>query len=99
LLTPLTTLLLPLPGYRIHPSSNWKPPTFQSPHCSRPLHCCHPTRTSHASYVGHQHNIPYNLKSKASSTYIQPWHDSSNFLCCQLVSHQQSPTSSITICW
>jgi hypothetical protein len=64
----------------MHPSSNLKSPTFQSPHHTRPPHCHHPTRTSHASYVGHQHNIPYNLKGKPSSTHIQPWHDSSNFL-------------------
>jgi hypothetical protein len=37
------------------------------------------------AYVGHQHNIPYDLKSKPSSTCIQPQHDSSNFLHCQLV--------------
>jgi hypothetical protein len=48
--------------------------------------------------VGHQHNIPYNLKGKPSSTCIQPQHDSSNFLRCQLVRHQQLRASSITIC-
>jgi hypothetical protein len=32
---------------------------------------CRTTRTSHASNVGHQHNIPYNLKGKPSSTCIQ----------------------------
>jgi hypothetical protein len=51
---------------RMHPSSNWKSPTFQLPHHSRPWHCICPTRTAHASYVGHQHNIPYNLKGKPS---------------------------------
>jgi hypothetical protein len=63
----------------MHPSSNWKSPTFQSPHHSRPQHRIRPTRTSHASYVGHQHNIPYNLKGKPSSTCIQLQHDSSHF--------------------
>jgi hypothetical protein len=57
-----------------------------------------PTRTSHASYVGHQRNITYNLKGKPSSTCIQLLHDSSNFLCHQLVCHQQLQTNSITIC-
>jgi hypothetical protein len=42
----------------LHPSRNWKSPTFQSPHCLRPQHHICSTRTSHASYVGHQHNIP-----------------------------------------
>jgi hypothetical protein len=65
---------------------------------SRPQHHICPTRTSHASYVDHQHNIPYNLKGKPSSTCIQLWHDSSNFLCHQLVGHQQLQTNSITIC-
>jgi hypothetical protein len=66
------------------------------PHCSRPWYHICPTRTSHAIYVSHQHNIPYNLKGKPASTCIQPWHDYSNFRCCQLVQHQQSQTNSIT---
>ncbi len=70
------------------------------PHCSRPRHCLCPTRTSHACYVGHQYNIPYNLKGKPSSTCFQPWHDSSDFLRHQLVSHQPPQTSPISIrCW
>ncbi len=81
----------------MHPSSNRKSPTFQSPHCSKPRHRICPTRTSHASYVGHQHNISYNLKGQPSSTSIQLWHDSSNFLCRQLVCHQQSQANSIAI--
>jgi hypothetical protein len=44
----------------MNPSSHWKPPTFQSPHHSRPHHHLCPTRTYHACHVGHQHNIPYN---------------------------------------
>jgi hypothetical protein len=54
-------------------SSCWKSLMFQLPHCSRPCHCLCPTRTSHASYVGHQHNIAYNLKGKPNSTCFQPW--------------------------
>ena len=56
-----------------------------------------PTGTSHACYVGHQYNIPYNLKGEPSSTCFQPWHDSSNVLCRQLVCHQPLQTSPITI--
>ncbi len=82
----------------MQPSSNWKSPTSQSPCHSRPPHHTCPTRTSHASYVGHQHNIPYNLKGKPSSTCIQSQHDSSNFLCRQLLCHQQSQTNSFAIC-
>ncbi len=85
---------------QLHPSSYWKSPTFQLPHYSRPQHHICPTRTSHATYVGDPHNIPYNLKGKPSLTCIQLQHDSSNFLCHQLVCHQQSQTSSIAIrCW
>jgi hypothetical protein len=79
----------------MNPSSNWKSPTFQSPHRSRPRHHICSTRSSHASYVGHQHNIPYNLKGNPSSTCIQPWHDSSNFFHRQLVCHQQLQTMTI----
>ncbi len=83
---------------QMHPSCNWKSLMFHTPCCSRPCHHLCPTKTSHACYVGHQHNIPYNLKGKPSSTCFQPWHDSSNFLCHQLICHHQLQTSSITIC-
>jgi hypothetical protein len=83
----------------MHPSSNRKSLMVKSPHCSWPCHHLWPTRIfQHACYVGHQDNIPYNLKGKPSSTCFQLQHYSSNFLCCKLVHYQQLQTSLITIC-
>jgi hypothetical protein len=70
-----------------HPSSDQKSTTFQLPHHSRPLHCCCLTRTSHASYVSHQHNIPYNL--------IQLRHDFSNFVHHQLAGMPSTVTNKL----
>jgi hypothetical protein len=80
---------------QMHPSSNWKSPTFQLP-ClvTQDLHTVSAQQELHMPVMWAINSTSHTTLKACPGTCIQSQHDSSNFLCRQLVHHQQSQTLS-----